>query len=145
MKKILAVLSILTTHQTVAQVSLGAGAGLSSHYRLVMEAQISAEAGPVVVGVGFNAHLSSQVYHPAIFFGRIGYPTRISETITLVPGAGYAYQLHSTDRKELNKSGILLSLQLEKDLEVKFGRAFLNIMYTARVVTATIGLKAVFR
>ncbi len=105
-----------------SQVGIGIGAGTSTKFRPTMELQVGADIGHVVVQVGFNAHLSSRVTDPAVFFARAGYGLKLGEMFTLTPAGGYAYELHSNDLPELNRTGFLASVQIEKQMRFEGGR-----------------------
>ena len=127
------------------QVSLGIGAGTSNNLRPTMELQVGAEIQHVHLQAGFNAHLSSRVTDPAVFFVMGGYGFALGESVRVNPAAGYAYELHSFDRPELNRTGLILGCQFEKIIGDTDGRWFIGYKYINKISLFTIGIKGVFK
>lgn len=127
------------------QVSIGIGAGTSNKWRPTMELQVGAEMNHVHLQAGFNAHLSSRVTDPAVFFVMGGYGFAIGENVRVNPAAGYAYELHSFDLPELNRTGLILGCQFEKTIGNTNGRWLIGYKYINKTSLFTIGIKGILR
>ena len=145
MKNIIITAALAASLPAASQATLGIGTGTSSKLRPTMELQIGAEMGAIRIQAGFNAHLSSRVTDPAVFFARAGYGLKLGEMFTLIPAGGCGYELHSFDRPELNRTGLMASAELEKQMRAEGGRWYISAAYINKTALFTLGIKAILR
>jgi hypothetical protein len=141
MKKLLIIITVLiVSFNCKGQFYAGLGVGTSTKAP-IGELQIGVESYQLQVQTGFYCHLNNKVSDGATFYGKASPVIHISN-FKLMPGIGYAYNVRSTDRKELNSKGLLLSIYGYK--EVYNGDLFVGATYTDKTLFISIGLRAVF-
>lgn len=146
MKKVFTIIFAAACVQAAnAQFSLGIGAGYSSKNSPVMELQVSnVTPRGLAFSAGYQVHISNRVSNPAIIQAKAGYQLPLGAWASLIPSAGYAFHLHSTDNKAMNKHTYLLSAQLERITKTERGLIYLNTTYSNKIFIVTIGIKGLF-
>lgn len=146
LKLIILGLSIVLAIAVNGQIVAGLEGGLSLNKTLAFGVHGGYKFDKINVLGGLQTHLSNKVENGASFQIRGGYELKITEGITLMPNAGFAYNLKTIDKKEKNESAIVTGIQVNKYFEFKGdqGRVYLSATYTKGWHFLTIGCAGLF-
>lgn len=132
MRKILLMGFLLVAIASNSQTLIGIEGGISLNKTLAFGAHAGYKFNKVNLIGGFQTHFSSKVNNGASIQARAGYELKVTKDVTILPTAGYSYNLKTIDIKGLNKSQLVTGLQVNKyfEHEDSEGRVGLSFTYT---------------
>lgn len=144
MKTIILAAFILAASTSFSQFNLNLGAGMNTTIKKpAAELSVGYDAKLIFVQAGFLANMARDIQAGAVFNARMGHTVRISETFSLQPSAGYAYNLRSNERKELNVSGMIGSLYVIKETSVPQLQLFAGGNVSKKSTIFSVGIRFV--
>lgn len=117
------------------------GIGYSALHHATGELALGYHFHPFIIQGGYIAHVSRDVEAGAVINLRGGLRLNLSDDggFILEPTAGYAYNLRSNDRKELNTRSVIGSVYAGK--RINDGTLLVGINYTERIWTASVVMR----
>lgn len=142
MKKFFSAIFLMAFIESNSQVHLGLNAGYSVGKSPTLELAAGYDFGVINIQGGFICHLSNLVDQGALFNVKAGHPIRVNELLELEPAIGYATHYKSSDRKELNTSGMMYSLSAYKSIShATNNQIVFSLSYSQNITVGAIGLR----
>ncbi len=142
-KLILTFATVFIFNTLSAQVGVELGAGVSTKKAAVADVYVEYGYNNFMLSTGYTAHLSRNIDDGTYISIMTGYSFELNcDNYFIQPMLGYAYNLKSSDNKNLNKDGTIYSLSIKR--KINDGILYIRSSYSQQVVFGTVGIEYIF-
>lgn len=146
MKKIVLLGVFIASLTTLkSQISLSAGAGISSLKCPTMGLGLQGQIGKLILGAGFDHHISAKVVNGTYYWAKIGSSFKVTDLNSIQVSTGFGSYQRSRNVKSMNEGLALLNAQFIHQMKYHPEAAwFGSITGTKRFVIVSAGLRFTF-